>query len=383
MPWIPVGEPRVGPPGTVDLASVTSLPAGSSPTAAVSGPPSARKLDLGIPIVPGGLNTAELVEFNAMGVKVNQTIPNIGSAFVISDSEPTETTRHGVPLVWLRPVTGPIIPLEPVTDFHNGRITLPATTGVRYRVAGTVSTGTVTLSSLPRTVAVVAEAKPGYEFVSGSTVSWSYRFTVPTYTDTFTQTDATKLTGLPFADSGINWLAPLGAMTPFDNTTSGLEVRDNRAALRLAANGGSHNRLILPWTNYRVTFAYKISDTNPLNADQVGINVRGNTTTGGTTGVTFRLRVSGTGAGQFVIITQTDGVEAELKLTEPIPRTGFASVSVIGDQIEFETQGTRRRVTYTQNATSAMVRPMVYASTAANTNPAAAAWIDDFRVTPL
>lgn len=75
MPWTPVGEPRVGPPGTVDLATVTPLAAGATPTATVSGPPAARKLDLGIPVVPGGLTPAQQTIFDEMGTRLT-TVEN-------------------------------------------------------------------------------------------------------------------------------------------------------------------------------------------------------------------------------------------------------------------------------------------------------------------
>lgn len=59
MPWIPVGEPMVGPPGTIDIGEVKPLAASATPYVAISGPPAARKAEFGIPIVPGGLTVAE------------------------------------------------------------------------------------------------------------------------------------------------------------------------------------------------------------------------------------------------------------------------------------------------------------------------------------
>lgn len=49
MPWKRVGEPMVGPPGTIDIGTVSMVAAGSPGSVVISGPPSARKANFVLP----------------------------------------------------------------------------------------------------------------------------------------------------------------------------------------------------------------------------------------------------------------------------------------------------------------------------------------------
>ncbi|WP_371031279.1 hypothetical protein [Pseudoclavibacter sp. JSM 162008] len=201
MAWVSKGT-YVGPAGTVDIASVTLLAPTATSKATVSGPPSARRLDLELAVPAGGLTPAQQTIFDQVvtkttklgesvlrevsgTVELSATDPRIvemytvGSTTILGETFPADVAlvaRRTASGAWQRWLVGesqwrafsasnPAAPetFAPTAPTFNDRsgtandtTTIPNRSGVNYRINGTQrsagtynTTGTVTVEALP------------------------------------------------------------------------------------------------------------------------------------------------------------------------------------------------------------------------------------------
>lgn len=76
------------------------------------------------------------------------------------------------------PTTTPVTATAPTADDTANTITIPAVTGVEYRIGGSPVTGTVSVGDVSTTVTVTAHALSGYHLTG--TTSWPFTFTAST-----------------------------------------------------------------------------------------------------------------------------------------------------------------------------------------------------------
>ncbi|MBF4549662.1 hypothetical protein [Pseudoclavibacter sp. VKM Ac-2888] len=134
----------------------------------------------GIQGLTGGLNAEQQTIFDAQVTKVNQLDTQfsaraagvVGAVIVAQPVAPTETTRNGVPVVWIDTSEGKTVITPTAPTFTITSYTIPTQSGVFYRVNGTTqAAGTYTVSDA-RTVTIRAVA--GSAFVLYGTSEWSY-----------------------------------------------------------------------------------------------------------------------------------------------------------------------------------------------------------------
>ncbi|MDO4718249.1 MAG: hypothetical protein Q4B08_11910 [Propionibacteriaceae bacterium] len=122
--------------------------------------------------LPGGGTAAPLTE--------EAIATALGYVLVTSEEPPTESTRWGVPIVWVPrrayTVEVPVTPLQPSADLAARTITIPTVTGVEYLIDGQVVTGVWTASQ-DGVVTVTARALPGYLLVGPA--QWQYTLGAP------------------------------------------------------------------------------------------------------------------------------------------------------------------------------------------------------------
>ncbi|MGO2751787.1 MAG: hypothetical protein ACTIA6_17185 [Pseudoclavibacter sp.] len=147
----------------------------------------------GIQGLTGGLTAEQQIIFDAQATKVTQLDTQfstraagvVGAADVIQPVQPTETTRHGAPVIWWDTANGRTVITPTAPTFTITNYTIPAQSGVSYRVNGTTqAAGTYTVSDA-RTVTVKAVA--GSAFVLYGTSEWSYTWlgSTPTPSDAY------------------------------------------------------------------------------------------------------------------------------------------------------------------------------------------------------
>lgn len=206
MPWKRVGDPMVGPPGTVDVATITTLAAGAAPTAIVSGTPAARKLELGWPAI------AE-----------SQIASAFGATLHVAPAPPASPTKFGLPVIWIdtRSKTSWPVP-PPLRNETTLSFIIPDDEGVQYRVSGVDKAP----GSYPNPVGtswnITAHAKAGYVLATGSVTSWTLVLTGVTGfpdLDTMIAADApthfVKMVGGSMTDTGSTPIAWTGTgVTP-------------------------------------------------------------------------------------------------------------------------------------------------------------------------
>ena len=102
----------------------------------------------------------------------------MGGYIVVSDTEPTETERNGLPVIWIDTTvsrnqdTWQAAP--PTFQGTVGTYTIPQDEGALYLVGGAVKAAGTYSVTPPVTVTVTAQARAGYTLAG--TTSWSYNF---------------------------------------------------------------------------------------------------------------------------------------------------------------------------------------------------------------
>lgn len=307
----------------------------------------------------------------------------VGAVFSFGEEEPVDTERYGVPVIWMRENTVsvptiPVTPLEPTVTLSMGKIILPTVAGLLYKVNGEALAGTVTVP-VPSVADVSAVATAGYHIPSGVVKSWTYSFEQAAssviFNETFDASDNTKLAGRTIPGTSLQWTAPLGSLSPYDDT-NGLEIINNRVTSRYT-NNGSHNKVDVGVPNFKVTFNYKIPTSG---ASQVAVGVRSNPSTGGSSGITFRIRLAG-GAPSPSLITVVDGTESEVRPTTPVlPFEGEATIEVQSGTVRFTLGSFVATRNYNANLTSSILRIFNYSSNSVGSNEA---YIDNMKVESL
>lgn len=210
MPWKRVGDPMVGPPGTIDIVETTNLPPGSSATATISGTPAARKLTLGVPAgLPGdvGLESMTVSSATTINVEINHTYeltvsgnPQIrlttpgnlaGSQAAIYVSGPAVIEGYpvdrGAWVAWLLSTGWIVVKVElpqieitatsPIWDDAIGTYTLASQAGVTWRVGGASRAPGTYSADAPASITVTASPRPGFVLVGPA--SWTHAFPAP------------------------------------------------------------------------------------------------------------------------------------------------------------------------------------------------------------
>lgn len=149
----------VGPPGTIDLATITTLAVGAAPTAVVTGTPANRKLELGWPAIAD-----------------SQIASAFGATLHVAQTPPASPVKFGLPVLWVDtrdPASWP--PAAPTKNEAARTITIPNDEGAIYRVSGAEKAPGVYTVAVGTTWTVTAHARTGY-VLAGSN-SWSITVT--------------------------------------------------------------------------------------------------------------------------------------------------------------------------------------------------------------
>ena len=203
------------------------------------------------------LDTAVQAKLNALSSLDAQTLATLqGYWLVASDTPPTQTTKYGVPVLWLKPtgfLTGiPVLPVAPIWNDAGAYVDIPPNmTGIEYQDGnGTVlAQGTRVNASPGQAMMIKAVALPGYTL--SATYVWTHTFVSNVFTlvasEAFSGPAAATIVGrfldnaVPGATGGATkqWFALGPGVDPHWNTpSSGHLYSQGRTGAAIDGNGG-------------------------------------------------------------------------------------------------------------------------------------------------
>ena len=171
------GSPGKEPPPTdITIGEVTTLPTGVGASASVRGVAPNLILDLRLPKGAKGDPWDAEAQAQAQGFWM-----------VVSDTPPTETTKYGVPVVWVQRSTAltevPAVPPQPSWNLNLGQVTVADPVGAYYVLTTNVdptprvlAPGVATSVGSQRPIVATVEAKAKSGYYLASTMRWSKQF---------------------------------------------------------------------------------------------------------------------------------------------------------------------------------------------------------------
>lgn len=208
MAWIKATD-IVGPPGTFDKITVSTIPADATASATIGGLPGNRTAHFNI---PRGL-TGPMKEETPAEIATRQ-----GYHLHLGQNAPLTAFMYGVPVIWIKPGYQliSIIPPTPTWLDYSGAVMVPTVAGAGYYVTSFTKAGTTTVANkllTPNTAVDLAtllgvaqpfdvriEAKPNTGYMFPSEYFWNHAYpnmanrTIMT-SDTFTRANGEFVNG--------------------------------------------------------------------------------------------------------------------------------------------------------------------------------------------